>query len=357
MTHDEGPQLTECKEPTILLLLLACADPPPPTDCGPGEIRLASSGHIYASLGDAIADAELQDSVCVGAGDFPLFDSRTCGPSVRVPDRHLSVRGAGRAQTHLIGTLAARDADCDDLALGALGESSISLSDLTLEQATVNLDAGDVVLQNLLITNAPSFHGNILNVEAETLTVGQVELHNNGLSSGGGFVLRGAGEITDLSITGARTVNGYIGELYGPILWTGGQISDIRRTEDTEGFDVLETWNEVMLRDITFADNRTNGPLITDHGALTLVNVRFEDNDVRWRGALSSEGDTTMLGGAFLRNTTPSGAASLWGDGSLRLQQVEFADNGACSVGFDADCILEDSGSSVTFDCDSAGCR
>lgn len=339
----------------MLLLALACAAPTP---SAAGEIRLASDGAVYETLGDALIAAEAEDAITVGPGTYSLADARDCGDLNFVADRAITITGAGSAQTRLVGTNAAHLAGCDDLRFPFSGEdSAIALTGLTLEDASVHLYAADVALRDLVFTGYTAYDRHMFRVEADTLSLRDVTLTDNELLYGAGFKLRGDGEYTNFSVLNSATATGYLGEIYGPVTWTGGQVSGVSRSEDSEGFDVLETWNAVTIREVTFSGGHANGPMLTDHGALTLEEVRFEGNDVTWRGALSSEGATVMRGGGFFNNSAPVGAVTLWARGTAQFHGVDFGANTPCAIANEEGCIAENPGQNATLICDSSGCR
>lgn len=347
----------------LLFALLACVDTKVPLGgadsvaCADGEIRVASTGTTYPTLGTAMAGAADIDTVCIGAGTWLLDDTLTCsGDRLDMGGRTLTVVGAGAEHTTLVGSGGMGPGSfCYELRIDTR-EAAQSWSGVTFSNAAVSLEGSEVAVSDVRVTR---YAGGLraFYVNAGRLDIRGLTLADNVVDYGAGFDLRGDGTITDLVVERNRSDLGYVGELYGDIAWTGGRVSGNTRTTDEPGYDFIETWGDVRVTSVDFTDNVTNGPILTAYDALALTNVQFRGNDTDWHGVLTSRGHVTMTGGAVRGNVGAEGAMAVLDDGRLDLVGVDVEDNVGCAVTGDGACLREALGPDTTVSCDAGGCR
>jgi hypothetical protein len=346
----------------LLLALFACVDTKPPNEsaepvaCAAGEIRVASTGAAYPTLGTALDGAAEIDSICIGAGTWLLEDTMRCsGEALDMGGRTLTVVGAGADQTTLVGAGGVGPGNfCHDLGIDTR-DAAQSWSGVTFWNAAVVLEGSEVAVADVRVSH---YAGDMraFRVNAAVLDVGGLTLADNVFDYGAGFELRGDGTITDLVVERNRSDGGNVGEIYGNVAWTGGRVSENIRTADDQGFDLVETWGDVRVSSVSFTDNVTNGPILTAHDALTLTDVQFLANETDWRGVLTSHGHVTMTGGALRGNEGLDGALAIFEDGEIELVGVDVEDNVGCAVTGDGVCLREDLGPDTTVSCDVGGC-
>ncbi|MES2643171.1 MAG: hypothetical protein V4850_27050 [Myxococcota bacterium] len=346
----------------LLLALFACVDTKPPVEtveslaCAAGEIRVASTGAAYPTLGTALDGAAEVDTICIGAGTWLLEDTMRCsGDSLDMRGRTLTVVGAGADKTTLVGAGGVGPGNyCHDLGIDTF-EAAQSWSGVTFWNAAVTLEGSAVAVSDVRVSH---YSGDMraLRLISPALDIRGLTLADNVFDYGAGFELRGDGTLADLVLERTRSDGGNVGEIYGNVAWTGGRVSENTRTIDEQGFDLIETWGDVRVNSVTFTDNVTNGPILTAHDALTLTDVEFLANQTDWRGVLTSHGHVTMTGGALRGNEGLDGAIAIFEGGEIELVGVDVEDNVGCAVTGDGACLREDLGPDTTVSCDAGGC-
>lgn len=355
----------------MLLFLIACNDPSKPDSsdlsCTDGEIRLASDGMPYGTLHDALIHAASTDRVCIGAGTFDIGTPPTCGDGIELDEGSLAIDGAGADRTTLTGH--ASSSSCRDLSIGKMREGSVaSLSGLTLSDAAVVLEGQRVDVRDVVVRDFTTGWMS-LQIDGWTYGVSDLSFVGNQFDYGTGFSFHGEGTVDHLTMEGNTFAEGYVGYFNGPVTWTGGSITDnVRTTEVAEGgYNLLEYFDAMLVSDVTFSGNRTNGPLLTGIGDLTGTNLRFEDDDATGSAVVATyfadydgtNSTVTLSDSSFVRNASPHAAIGIYEWATLSLDHVDFgtgSDANTCDVAISGTCVASDLGSNAELDCDASGC-
>jgi hypothetical protein len=304
----------------LLLLLLSCSASP---TWLPGEVTDVDSGQRFLTIDRALDSGARR--LRLGAGSFAL----PCG-ELRL-DR-LVVVGAGEGSTRL------RPGQCDQLDVTSTGP--IVLSHLTLYNAGAYLSGlSTVTIEAVEITGWTGGEDRqALRVNASRgYFVSDVTVHGNAFGYGDGLTFLSRGEIDHLEFHDNTLTEGYLLYVHEGVLRDSRFERNVR-TETHPGLDLVEVYNTDLFQ-VSFSENRLNGPSLRLMGAGDVRHLSIEDDRSAWMASLrlDPEADYRL---EHSQIESSDGVAMEPGS-RLSLVDVWMSDNGACDIRCDNQCVDE----------------
>jgi parallel beta-helix repeat protein/predicted outer membrane repeat protein len=275
--------------------------------CQPCDV--CASGCPFASVQDAIDDADANDTISICAGVFV--------GNVFI-DKNVTILGAGDDATTLQGT-------GDGRVVGISGTPTVEIRNLTITGG-----------------NSPSVGGGIANSNATTTLVNVTVTGNHAAQRGGGIDINFGGSMT---LTACRVIGNEADEFGGGIYNVGQlelhQTSVTENTSGASGGGLGNGSGVVQATDCTFAGNTAelHGGAIRneDGGSVTLTGCTLTENTASHDGGAfyTIRGTVIAENCTFADNeaTSDSGGALLNRDAEVTLTGCTVSGNRAGDTG------------------------
>jgi hypothetical protein len=335
--------------------------------CGPDEIRSLTTGRSFDSVAEALEEANAQDEICIGEGEFEVgvvrwaVDSSSGAPS-------LALRGAGSGLTVLRGSSGWADVGTSLVDLHSTESSAaLELEGLSFDGLVVDLQAATVNVSDLDFTleGGSSY---VVSLDAGLLDASGLSMVGADGPLGVPWVLRATqGTVRDLTLTDNVVVPGYLLEIYGNISLVDPVISRNLAMSDEIGLPAIMAYGNLHVVGGELSANSFNGPAIWAWQLLDLQGLMLERNDGPWMGTVVLEQDALVASGRVDGNVSASGAFLLNEGASLQLDSASFGigedRNLPCDVAmlYSGDlvsqCIALELGEDSSVYCDALGCR